>query len=131
MSSKGYTGPYELDFERPLIQLEKQIIELETQSAGPPAHGSAETAGLAVGVDLRKEIKKLRDSHTQMLRKIYDSLGPWDTIKVARHPGRLPNWLRIDLVARLGRAAVSGPGGATRPVPTAEWFTCPTTPAPR
>jgi acetyl-CoA carboxylase carboxyl transferase subunit alpha len=88
MSIIGYTGTYELDFERPLIQLEKQITELEDQSAGPPAHGSAGTASADTNVDLRSEIKKLRENHTQMLRKIYEGLGPWDTVKVARHPGR-------------------------------------------
>jgi len=70
----GYTGTYELEFERPLTALEKQIAELETQ--------------LGSGVDIAVEIRKLRQNHTAMLKKIYAKLGAWNTVKVARHPGR-------------------------------------------
>ncbi|MCC7146131.1 MAG: acetyl-CoA carboxylase carboxyltransferase subunit alpha [Phycisphaeraceae bacterium] len=66
---------YELEFERPLIRLEKQIEELEASMR-------------AGGVDIGPEIRRLRESHTAMLRKIYEGLGPWNTVKVARHPGR-------------------------------------------
>jgi acetyl-CoA carboxylase carboxyl transferase subunit alpha len=66
---------YELEFERPLIRLEKQIEDLEASMR-------------AGGVDIGPEIRRLRESHTGMLRKIYEGLGPWNTVKVARHPGR-------------------------------------------
>lgn len=66
---------YHLEFEKPLVELEQQIEVLE---------GSAE-AGQS---DLTKEIAALRKSHHQMLRKIYNSLTPWDTVRVARHPAR-------------------------------------------
>ena len=68
-------GAYELDFERPLLQLERHISELES-------HVPDEN------VDIGTEIRKLRQNHTAMLRKIYGSLGAWNTVKVARHPGR-------------------------------------------
>ncbi|MCC7191936.1 MAG: acetyl-CoA carboxylase carboxyltransferase subunit alpha [Phycisphaeraceae bacterium] len=71
----SYTGTYELEFERPLIQLEKQIAELET-------HADEQ------GVDIAADLRKLRQSHTGMLKKIYAQLTPWHTVKVARHPGR-------------------------------------------
>ena len=71
----GYTGTYELEFERPLLALEKQIAELETHASD-------------AGVDIGVEIRKLRQNHTAMLKKIYASLGAWNTVKVARHPGR-------------------------------------------
>lgn len=71
----SYTGTYELEFERPLIQLEKQILELEAHAGGQ-------------GVDIAPELRKLRQNHTGMLRKIYAQLTPWHTVKVARHPGR-------------------------------------------
>lgn len=74
-TANTYTGTYELDFERPLLQLERQIAELESHS------GDA-------GVDIGTEIRKLRQNHTAMLRKIYAKLGAWNTVKVARHPGR-------------------------------------------
>src|SRR5687767_12236246 len=71
----AYSGSYELEFERPLIQLEKQIHELESHAGEQ-------------GVDIAPELRKLRQNHTAMLRKIYASLNAWNTVKVARHPGR-------------------------------------------
>jgi acetyl-CoA carboxylase carboxyl transferase subunit alpha len=70
-----YTGTYELEFERPLIQLDRQIAELELHMK-------------QTGVDMSAEIRKLRDNHTSMLRKMYENLSAWHTVKVARHPGR-------------------------------------------
>ena len=76
MSEKnGYTGSYELEFERPLVRLEKQIAELETHA------GNAD-------VDFASEIRTLRQKHTTMLRKTYEGLSEWNTVRVARHPGR-------------------------------------------
>ena len=70
-----YTGTYELDFERPLLQLERQIAELESHAND-------------AGVNLAAEVCKLRQSHTAMLKKIYGKLSAWNTVRVARHPGR-------------------------------------------
>ncbi len=74
----AYNGMHELEFERPVIGLEKQIAELETQHSGDGQKS----------VSFTSEIRKLRQSHTQMLKKIYAQLGAWETVKVARHPGR-------------------------------------------
>lgn len=74
-SPNGYSGGYELEFERPLVQLEKQIAKL------------ASHAGEA-GVDFAAELCTLREKHTAMLRKTYASLPPWHIVRVARHPGR-------------------------------------------
>ncbi len=71
----GYTGSYELEFERPLLQLERQIAELD-------AHAGEQ------GVDLAAELRNLRTNHTAMLKKIYANLTPWNVVQVARHPGR-------------------------------------------
>ena len=70
-----YTGTYELEFERPLLQLERQITELE-------AHADDQ------GVDIAGEIRRLRQTHTATLKKIYGGLNGWNTVKVARHPAR-------------------------------------------
>ena len=64
-ATNDYTGTYELDFERPLLQLEKQIAELE-------AHASE------VGVDFDAEIRTLREKHASMLKKTYENLTPWN-----------------------------------------------------
>lgn len=81
LSSTPYTGTYELDFERPLVALERQIGELETSSAAPATPG-------AEPVNFSTEIRKLRQSHTAMLKKIYANLSAWNVVRVARHPGR-------------------------------------------
>ena len=66
---------YELEFERPLLALERQIAELED-------------APRENGVNLASEVRRLRSSHTAMLKKIYGKLTPWSTVRVARHPAR-------------------------------------------
>lgn len=76
-------GLFELEFERPLIALERQIAELETQNRAQRATGQADP-----DLDLSEEINKLRQSHTTMLRKIYGKLSAWNTVRVARHPQR-------------------------------------------
>src|SRR5690554_4187714 len=81
----SYQGTYELEFERPLLQLERQIAELESNTG---LSGGGVGSGSSQAVDLGVEIRKLRESHTAMLRKIYEKLGAWQTVQVARHPGR-------------------------------------------
>jgi acetyl-CoA carboxylase carboxyl transferase subunit alpha len=66
---------YQLEFEKPLLALEKQIAELE----------ASENAGAE---DLASEVKKLRQSHTNLLKKTYSKLSAWNTVRVARHPNR-------------------------------------------
>jgi len=75
-----YSGTFELAFERPLIALEKQIAELEKHNAADSPNKSE--------ADLTSEIRKLRQNHTAMLKKIYGKLSGWQTVQVARHPGR-------------------------------------------
>jgi acetyl-CoA carboxylase carboxyl transferase subunit alpha len=74
-ANTGYTGTFELDFERPLIQLERQIQDLDSHADD-------------AGVDIAAELRKLRQNHSAMLKKIYAKLTPWNVVKVARHPGR-------------------------------------------
>ncbi len=68
--SDGIDGSYELEFERPLIDLERQVAELERQ------HGNAD------------EIEQLRKNHGSLLAKLYNDLSPLQTVKVARHSKR-------------------------------------------
>ena len=78
-----YTGSFELEFEKPLIRLERQIAELENQ-----ADPSKSAMGLDPNLNFAAELRSLRASHTEMLKKIYAGLDPWKTVQVARHPGR-------------------------------------------
>ncbi len=81
-TTSPYSGSYELEFERPLVQLERQIEQLEKHLAAQNQDPGTSDE------DFATEIRKLRESHTVMLRKIYSNLGGADTVKVARHPGR-------------------------------------------
>jgi len=71
----GYAGTYELEFERPLLQLERQIKELKNHPT-------------SAGVDIKAEVAELESNHRAMLEKIYGNLTPFQTVEVARHPGR-------------------------------------------
>jgi acetyl-CoA carboxylase carboxyl transferase subunit alpha len=72
-----YNGAYQLEFEKPLLQIEKQILELEGDSETP-------ARGKAYG----DQLKKLRETHSGLLKETYSKLTPWQTVQVARHPGR-------------------------------------------
>ena len=79
----SYNGAYELEFERPLLALERQISDLEISHSGHATEATHDQP-----VDLAAEIRELRQSHTAMLKKIYNKLSAWNTVMVARHPGR-------------------------------------------
>ena len=68
------SGNYQLEFERPLAALEAQIAELDAQDDS--------TDGI---VEKRRE---LRRELTDLRKKIYSDLTPWETVRVARHPNR-------------------------------------------
>ena len=68
------SGNYQLEFERPLAELEAQIAELDAQDDS--------TDGI---VEKRRE---LRRELTDLRKKIYSDLTPWETVRVARHPNR-------------------------------------------
>ena len=71
--SNDVSGGYTLPFERPVIELEKQIAVLERRE---DAENYAE------------ELENLRTSRTGLLAKIYGNLSPWDIVRVARHAQR-------------------------------------------
>jgi acetyl-CoA carboxylase carboxyl transferase subunit alpha len=74
VNGKG-TPRHTLDFEKPLAQLEQQILELEGMQSQKQ-------------VDYAKELRHLRMNYTSLLRKTYDNLSAWETVQVARHPQR-------------------------------------------
>ena len=82
-TTSAYTGGFELEFERPLIALERQITEIEAQ-----IDPERSAVGLDPNANLGADVRKLRQSHTAMLKKIYKNLAPAETVQVARHPGR-------------------------------------------
>ena len=65
--------PDELDFERPLLELENRISELRA-SEDPQA--------------ARDEIGKLEERLRRLQQKVYGGLTPWQRAQLARHPKR-------------------------------------------
>jgi acetyl-CoA carboxylase carboxyl transferase subunit alpha len=64
-----------LDFESPIVALEKKIAELENFSS-------------MAEVDLSDEIGKLRQRADRLKTEIYKNLSPWQRVLLARHPNR-------------------------------------------
>lgn len=94
---------YQLDFERPLRDLEQQIAAAEAKArsisslAPPDAEGGGEEADGAPGIPSAvalaeslpgPDLAELQARHKQTLEEIYAKLSPWDTVRVARHPNR-------------------------------------------
>jgi len=68
-----------LEFEKPLVQLQKQIDALDTHPERPITDGDSET--------LRKQLQVMRE-------RLYANLSPAQKLKIARHPQRI-NTLEI------------------------------------
>ena len=68
-------NPNYLDFEQPIAELEVKIEELQL-------------VGSDNEINISSEIETLRDKSTKLTEKIYSNLGPWEIVKVARHPQR-------------------------------------------
>jgi acetyl-CoA carboxylase carboxyl transferase subunit alpha len=69
------TVNYPLDFERPLIELEKKIDELKALSAS----GS---------VDFTSEIVKLEKKAKKLQTEIFSDLSRWQVVQLSRHSSR-------------------------------------------
>src|SRR3989338_5553883 len=63
-----------LPFERPILGLEKTIIEMRARHEA--------------GIDLSGEIKSAEKTLEKEIRKIFQNLTPWQRVQVARHPLR-------------------------------------------
>ncbi len=64
-----------LDFEKPIIELEKKIQELKTFMVDKK-------------IDLSSEIKKLDDKLEHLKKDTYVNLSAWQKVQLARHPQR-------------------------------------------
>jgi len=63
------------DFEKPILELELKITDLENLAE-------------STGSDFTRELASLRDLREKMVRKIFAGLGAWDRVKLARHAQR-------------------------------------------
>jgi len=66
---------FHLDFERPIVELERKIEAL---------HAQAETDGL----DLKGELRSLEERAEKLRQDIYTGLTRWQRVQISRHPQR-------------------------------------------
>lgn len=64
-----------LDFEKPIIELEKKIQELRGFVSDKK-------------IDLSSEVRRLEEKLKQLKKDIYGGLTAWQRVQIARHPGR-------------------------------------------
>ena len=64
-----------LDFEKPIIELEKKIDELKGFTTRED-------------LDMSGEVKKLETKLAQIKKDVYENLTPWQRVQLARHPRR-------------------------------------------
>jgi acetyl-CoA carboxylase carboxyl transferase subunit alpha len=87
MAKESRAATLALEFEKPILQLERQINELvqlqETKDA-----------------DYAQEIDGLRQNLTALLKKTYQNLSAWETVQVARHPSRPQTRDYIDMIVK-------------------------------
>jgi len=73
-----------LDFERPVVELERKIDELVRVSGGAP--------------ELKPQIALLETRARELQQKIFAELNPWQKVQLSRHPARP---YTLDYVERL------------------------------
>jgi acetyl-CoA carboxylase carboxyl transferase subunit alpha len=68
---------YQLDFERPILELQRKLEDLKKH----PETGSS-------GISFEEEVAAIEKNIEETRRQIFAKLSPWDRIKIARHPKR-------------------------------------------
>ena len=66
---------YNLDFEKPLKELEKRIEEIRVFAEEKK-------------IDMSEEIARIEDKSRKLKKEIYEKLTPWQKVQIARHPKR-------------------------------------------
>ena len=74
-----------LDFEKPILELERKIEELK---------GLTETEN----IDLSSEIKQLTQRSQKLKREVFENLTAWQRVQIARHPQRPYTLDYVDLI---------------------------------
>jgi acetyl-CoA carboxylase carboxyl transferase subunit alpha len=89
----------ELDFERPVLELERQIDELRRQAAGRDSLANIVDTGLdkkprkktkrkKKGPDFERQLSALEDRARSLRQEIFSKLSRWQIVQLARHPSR-------------------------------------------
>jgi acetyl-CoA carboxylase carboxyl transferase subunit alpha len=66
---------YSLDFEKPILELERKIEELKGLTSKE-------------GLDFEEEINRLQQRLKKLEKETFANLTPWQTVQLARHPNR-------------------------------------------
>ena len=74
-----------LNFEKPILELEKKIEEIRSLTSRED-------------IDLSGEIKKLEERLKKVKHEVYRNLTPWQRVQIARHPKRPYTLDYIDLI---------------------------------
>ncbi len=64
-----------LDFEKPILELERKIEELKKFSSSQK-------------LDIGSEVKRLEEKLEKVKREVFSNLTPWQRVQIARHPKR-------------------------------------------
>src|SRR6202034_1165399 len=68
---------HQLDFEKPIIELQNKLDELRL-------HPEKHSLGISIEVELQIIEKKLEETR----RQVFLNLTPWQRVQLARHPRR-------------------------------------------
>src|SRR5712675_1257923 len=68
---------HQLDFEKPIIELQNKLDELKKH---PETH--------SLGVSFDEELKQIEKKIEETRRQIFSNLTPWQRVQLARHPKR-------------------------------------------
>ncbi len=92
---------YQLDFEKPVQELQQQIDAAEGRLKTLAPQGVPVDAPTSPEVaELLSEIESLRTKRNDLLNEIYAKLTPWQTVRVARHPNRPQTRDYISMICR-------------------------------
>ena len=87
---------HQLDFEKPIAELQAKLEELKEHPEKHP-----------LGISFEEEVTLIEKKLQETKRQIFLNLGPWDRIKIARHPKR-PYTLDYIQLAFTGFAELHG-----------------------
>ena len=68
---------HQLDFEKPIIELQRKLEELKK-------HPETQSMGVSFDEEIRLMEKKIDETR----RQIFSNLTPWQRVQLARHPKR-------------------------------------------
>src|SRR5215208_7809041 len=66
---------HQLDFEKPIIELQRKLDELKKHPETP-------------GISFDEEVTQIERKIAETRRHVYSNLTPWQRVQLARHPKR-------------------------------------------